>query len=1078
MSRLMLPAILLSGLTAFAQDVRTQKSEIQPAVVQGDVEEPAEPQGIPDADFRRMPETHWIWGADDNRKYTITREFEIAGDIQAARLSASCDNACAVFVNGKRVGGGTEWAQPFDADVKKHLQTGLNKIHAEVENQGGVAAFVLKMAVRTDADDLQWVVSDAQWNCTERVENAETAPVEVRAKYGSAPWGNVFDATAGSSRVPAGVFELQPGFQVEKLFTVPRDELGSWVSITFDNQGRLLASDQGNRGLCRITLPAIGQEGGETRVEQLDFSGCEIQPSSAQGMLWAFDSLYLSINGGPGSGLYRAWDTDGDDKFDECVRLKSFQGGGEHGPHALRLSPDGKRIFVICGNHTRPPFNAGEELANPDYTSRIPTNWGEDLLLPRMWDARGHARGVMAPGGWVASTDADGKTWDLWSIGYRNPYDMAFNADGELFAYDADMEWDVGTPWYRPTRVVHVTSGSEFGWRSGTGKWPEWTMDSHPPIVNIGPGSPVGAEFGYGCRFPAQYQKALYICDWTFGTMYSIHIEPMQSTYTGRREEFLSRSPLPLTDVAAGPDGALYFTVGGRGTQSELYRVTYVGDESTEPAELRNSQGAGPRSMRRQFENWHAGRTGNEIQPSADTQSLAQNLASVRNSGDRFMRTASRNAFYHSELFAQLMKNPEALASADLDQLEAADRLWVLLALAKAPVESLQVTGVLEEGQPEKVRGVLAESCRRMLLSTDFASLAAGDRLNYLRTLSLVFLRLGEPSEETRSSFLARLDGHFPTTDAAVDRDLCQMLVYLKSPTIVGKTVALLERDSVPTVTEEMDNLLARNGGYGRAIAASLAKAPDQQQLWYAFCLKNVREGWTLEQRKSYFMWFDRARQWAGGASFQGFLQNIENESFLGASEAERLLIEASGARKPFALPEIPKPSGPGKEWTLDEVRGMAEDGLIKRDFENGRRMYAATRCVICHRFDGSGGATGPDLTQIAGRFNLKDLTEAIMDPSRVISDQYRASTIVTSAGQTISGRVVSETDAGLTVLVNPEDPASIRDIAHDDIDEVIPSAVSIMPAKLLDPLNRDELLDLLAYLLSRGDSRNQMFRK
>ncbi|MGB0741182.1 MAG: heme-binding protein, partial [Planctomycetaceae bacterium] len=154
MSRLMLPAILFSGLTAFAQDVRTQKSEIQPAVVQGDVEDPVETQGIPDADFRRMPETHWIWGSDDNRKYTISREFEIAGDIQAARLSASCDNACAVFVNGKRVGGGTEWAQPFDADVKKHLQTGLNKIHAEVENQGGVAAFVLKMAVRTDADDL------------------------------------------------------------------------------------------------------------------------------------------------------------------------------------------------------------------------------------------------------------------------------------------------------------------------------------------------------------------------------------------------------------------------------------------------------------------------------------------------------------------------------------------------------------------------------------------------------------------------------------------------------------------------------------------------------------------------------------------------------------------------------------------------------------------------------------------------------------------------------------------------------------------------------------------------------------
>ncbi len=194
-----------------------------------------------------------------------------------------------------------------------------------------------------------------------------------------------------------------------------------------------------------------------------------------------------------------------------------------------------------------------------------------------MWDANGHAVGILAPGGWIASTDPDGKTWDIFSIGYRNPYDMAFNADGELFAYDADMEWDVGMPWYRPTRVVHATSGSEFGWRSGSGKWPNHYIDSLPPMVNIGPGSPVGVDFGYGLKFPAKYQKALYICDWTFGTMYAIHIEPHMSTYKATKEEFVSRTPLPLTDVAAGPDGALYFSIGGRGTQSELFRVAYVG---------------------------------------------------------------------------------------------------------------------------------------------------------------------------------------------------------------------------------------------------------------------------------------------------------------------------------------------------------------------------------------------------------------------------------------------------------------------------------------------------------------------
>ena len=62
---------------------------------------------------------------------------------------------------------------------------------------------------------------------------------------------------------------------------------------------------------------------------------------------------------------------------------------------------------------------------------------------------------------------------------------MAFNADGELFVYDADMEWDFGSPWYRPTRVNHATSGSELGWRSGSGKWPACYPDSLPALIDI-----------------------------------------------------------------------------------------------------------------------------------------------------------------------------------------------------------------------------------------------------------------------------------------------------------------------------------------------------------------------------------------------------------------------------------------------------------------------------------------------------------------------------------------------------------------------------------------------------------------
>lgn len=1074
--------------------VTTRPTWRQDAEIQPSVERSAEPETqkvvtsekIADDAFNKGPNPKWIWGPDNNQKYTLQTKFTASG-ITTARLKASCDNIGTVFVNGKQVASGSEWAEPMSADVSKLIKDGENVVTAQVENAGGVAAFVLKLVLQNADGEQTFVVSDENWSiASKNLTNGDK--VSLRGPYGTGPWNRVFDNAGGeSSRVPRGTFEVLPGFQVEKLFTVPKEELGSWVCIAFDNKGRLLASDQGNKGICRITLPAVfkGDSAGskwETVVELLDFSKCEYKPSGAQGMLWAFDSLYFCCNGGPGSGLYRARDLDGDDQFDECVKLKAFSGGGEHGPHSIRLSPDGKRIFVIAGNHTDPPFKAGDELKHENFTSRIPTNWGEDLLLPRMWDANGHARGKLAPGGWIASTDPDGKTWDIWSTGYRNPYDMAFNADGELFAYDADMEWDVGSPWYRPTRVVHATSGSEFGWRSGTGKWPSYYVDSLPPLVNIGPGSPVGVDFGYGLKFPAKYQKALYICDWTFGTMYAIHMEPDKSSYKGSKEEFVARSPLPLTDCAAGPDGALYFSIGGRGTQSELFRVSYIGDQSTEPVDATNSKFAAERQHRKTLEASHGKLSGKTQQSVEDQIDFTETLEKDITSGDRFLKTAVRNAFYNSETLpffdAEGMQDlADEFKTEKKDDDEPADMsIGTAVAIAKIPhshIKSMRDAGQSVGAWKSNAKFV-AES---FLKSPVFTDLAKTQKLNYLRALSLVWLRLGAPSDDDAAEFLSRLDGAYPSGDRDLDRELCQVLVYLNSPTVVAKTVKLMKQEPYREDID-MGELLTRNAGYGRAINAMIANQPDKNQVWYAFCLRVAKAGWTPQSRADYFRWFGKAQTWSGGNSFRKFLQNIENEAYDGTTENERVMLEALGARTPFKAPELPKPTGPGKAWTLDEVRTAAKEGLKGRDYDNGHKMFAATRCILCHRFAGDGGATGPDLTQLAGRFNIDALTEAIMDPSKVISDQYKASTVLTTAGKTVNGRIVSENADQISVLTDPEDSTKIVDIKKGNIEEIIPAKVSIMPADLLKPLNRDELLDLLAYLLSRGDEKHPMFRK
>lgn len=1026
---------------ALAQEtprVFTQAPEVAPAVTSGETPQATAEQATtsPAGLFSRGPNYEWIWGEDARKSYSLRKEF--AGGSTAARLRATCDNEFVLYLNGQKIAASTEWQQPVEVDVQKHIKEGANTLIAEVTNEGNVGGFALKLAL-SRGDNVEYLVTDGSWSVTDKQGKTPLVAARVVAKGGDAPWKNVLVDGKGSSGSPAdNRFHVLPGFQVERLFTVPKETLGSWVSITFDAKGRAIVSDQGGLGLCRVTPPKLGSRD-ETKVERLDIpykSGSkETNLSGAQGLLWAFDSLYVSVNGGPGSGLYRCRDTNGDDQFDECTKLREIAGAGEHGPHSLRLGPDGQSIYIIAGNYTRLP---------DDKTALIPTNWQEDHILPRMWDANGHARGLMAPGGWIAKTDAEGKSWEVQTMGYRNPFDFDFNADGEIFAYDADMEWDVGMPWYRPTRVVHATSGSEFGWRSGSGKWPTYYIDSLPELVNVGPGSPVGAAFGYGTKFPAKYQRAFYICDWTFGTIYAVHSEPAGASYRAVKEEFVGRTPLPLTDCAVGPDGALYFTVGGRGTQSELFRVTYVGSESTAPADLKNAAGAELRALRRKLERYHR---------------KVENASEAIETAYPYLKHEDRHIRYAARI---------ALEFQDVS-------LWQARVLAETDHRAL-VTGVValaRQGAPT-LQGQLLAALNRV----EFAKLDEFEQLALLRAYQLVFTRTGEPSKEAAPGLIAKFDPLFPAKSDALNRELSQLLIYLQSPTIAQKLVAILKDGSNQQPQVENISVLSRNAGYGSAIAKSLANAVHQQKMFYAFSLRNLKAGWSMTDRAAYFQWLADARQFSGGASFQGFIRNVDDEAFASATDNERLAIEALKIRKPYQVKELPKPVGPGRDYTLAEIVSLGESKLVKRDFKNGQRTFAAARCVVCHRFNGEGGATGPDLSQVAGRFNLKDLTESMTDPSKVISDQYKASTVQTSDGKVYTGKIVSETKDALIIVINPEDSTKTVEVAKKNVEEIVASNVSLMPKDLLKTLNENEVFDLLAYLLSRGDAQHPMFKK
>ncbi len=150
--------------------------------------------------------------------------------------------------------------------------------------------------------------------------------------------------------------------------------------------------------------------------------------------------------------------------------------------------------------------------------------------------------------------------------------------------------------------------------------------------------------------------------------------------------------------------------------------------------------------------------------------------------------------------------------------------------------------------------------------------------------------------------------------------------------------------------------------------------------------------------------------------------------------------------------------------------RGLRE----RRDLDRGRRLYGIAACAVCHRFGNEGGGVGPDLTAVAGRFNVRDLLEAIVEPSKVISDQYGAVSIAKKDGRVVTGRVGNLSGNSLNVIEDMFDPGRSTNVRREDIEEIQPSKVSPMPAGLLNSLTEDEILDLVAYLLARGESRDK----
>lgn len=850
------------------------------------------------------------------------------------------------------------------------------------------------------------------------------APVSAGAVVSSVSNGL---GMTGVATQPAAI-KVPPGFKVELLYSALPEKEGSWISLALDNKGRFITSSQHNRGLLRLTLPPGGPQGGAVKVETLP-----VDVGHAHGLLYAFDSLYVvsADDEKDRNGLYRLRDTNGDDQYDKRDFLKALRGQGEHGPHGVVLAPDGESLFVVGGNFTKIP----DDVAS----FRSPPVWQDDQLLPPIKDPSG-GKPKASPGGWVLRTDRDGKSWEVFANGLRNAYDIAFNKQGDLFTYDSDMEWDLGTSWYRPPRVCLVASGADFGFRLSTSNWPAWNADSLGSLLDTGPASPTGVVFGYGARFPARYQNAMFALDWTYGTIHAVFLTSKDASYTATAEPFVVGAPLPVTDAVVHPDGSLYFITGGRKVQSGLYRVSYVGAEATSAAP--EVQANPQQKLRRSLEAFHG-----KVIPAAVDAALPH-----LGSQDRYLRSAARLALEAQPIASWRQK------------------------VVKISEPAALVTGAIalaRHGKPSDQAGAV-----KALLRVPLSTLPPDALVELLRAYALTFVRLGKPTPAQSRAVVKQLATQFPTHDDRSNVELARVLSYLNAPAVVETTVMLMKA-AAATDTTGLAALAERNQFYGATVKDMAARSPQTQRMLLASTLRGVTQGWTPALQRQYLKLIDEAMTNSrGGNMYYGAWQMIREEFVAHLSAKDRKVL-AGLVETPLneaMNAELPVAKGPGTTWTVYGVWERLETddkGLKGRNFENGRTMFAAATCSLCHRVGNEGGAVGPDLTGLGARFSVRDLLDSIINPSAVVSDQFQAAVVTKKNGDTLAGRLVREDETEIVLMPNMFNPQALTVVPRSDAATVEPSAQSQMPANLINNLNWDEVRDLLAYLVAGGDPRH-----
>lgn len=902
----------------------------------------------------KPPVPLWLSGT------AIEKTFATPDQLLMSILLVACDQETSVSLNGHPLSPVSPSPTATSIDLTRLLKPGPNTL--SLRSSGKVAAL---LELNGDLARKTWIASDTTWTGPKLKSlgptdaDPATDPFDLKKTHDAY---NSWKLAARDSQPRATdptTLQVPPGYQVQLIHSATPEQ-DSWVSMAFDPTGRIILGME-KKGLLRLSF---------SNPDHPELASAQVIDTTLEecrGLLHHDGWLYAHAN--RSKALYRLRDANDDGTFEEKHELLRTGGSTGHGRNHLKLGPDG-RLWIVNGNNVLLPDNLSPDSPYKHYAN--------DQILPNPWDKSMFDGDVELPAGHILSMKPDGSDVRLIAGGLRNPLDLAFNQNGDLFTFDADMERDVGAPWYMPTRVLQIVPGADYGWRRGTGRWPAYYADTLPSVIDIGLSSPTAIFFGYGAKFPAPDQDALFICDWSYGRIIAVRMKPHGSSYTATQETFISGRPLNVTDGAIGPDGALWFITGGRGTQSGLYRLTHATPTIPEPS------------------------------PPLPKSPLTP---------DPFTRHAQRLA-----LESQITSTPHnSPLTTD-----------TLLPLARVGSD------------PDRTRVI------DHLLTSPLT-----DPLTTLRILEIAIARSATPpSPETQARLRALLDPLYPAATQPLNHQLAKHLIYLRSETVLPKTIALLKQ---ATTSEDL--------------------------LYYPFILRYFKDapGWTESHYRTVFESLSKAEKLNGASTYFKALADTRAELATSVPPAiATRLASVITPPQPAALTPHALPGHTFKAWTLADLDPLLEKAATGRSYESAKTALVSTQCVFCHRVSAANdlpaGLLGPDLTQVSARFGRRDLLDHILNPSKVIDEKFRLLTITQKDGTTVTGALDSEDDERLTLKPNPLAPNTLE-IGKSQIQTRTESTVSPMPAGLLNGLKAPQILDLLLWFEAQGNPAHPAFQ-